>query len=141
KGETMASRDNYNYSEDIFADSRMSFGEHLEELRTHLWKAIFGFLLAFLLSLFIGKPVLQFIAEPVGVQLDQFYKERVAKMDESLRKGEQESQLADQPREVLLDFDRKRLTEMGFKVPEADEGKEWIEVPVRVRPLGMAIAL
>lgn len=136
----MASRD-YQYSEDIFSDSRMSFGEHIEELRTHLWKAIFGFLLAFVFSLFIGRAALRFIAEPVSVQLDQFYRERVSQMAESLKNGERESQEADQPRDVSLEFSRAQLTRLGFKLPEGDEGEEWIQVPVRVRPLTMAIAL
>jgi sec-independent protein translocase protein TatC len=33
------------YSEDMFADTRMSFGDHLEDLRTHLWRAIKGFVI------------------------------------------------------------------------------------------------
>ena len=27
------------YDEDFFKDSRMSFGDHLDELRTRMWKA------------------------------------------------------------------------------------------------------
>ncbi len=30
--------------DDMFADTRMSFGEHIEDLRTHLLRAIYGFL-------------------------------------------------------------------------------------------------
>jgi len=32
----------YNDSEDMFADTRMSFGDHIEELRTHLLRALAG---------------------------------------------------------------------------------------------------
>ena len=32
----MAYGDKHNYSEDMFADTRMSFGEHLEDLRVHV---------------------------------------------------------------------------------------------------------
>ena len=28
--------------DDFFAETRMSFGEHLEDLRTHLWRAVKG---------------------------------------------------------------------------------------------------
>jgi sec-independent protein translocase protein TatC len=140
EGETMAYRQ-HNYSEDIFADTRMSFGEHIEDLRTHLWKAIFGFLVCLFFSLFIGREVLKFIAEPVSVQLDKFYKERVVNIQESLRQGDAGSQEADQPREVMLAFSRKRLEELGWKVPEANQEQEWVGIPVMVPPLSMAIAL
>src|SRR5438105_11339790 len=30
-------------SEDLFAGSRMSFGDHIEDLRRHLWRAVTGF--------------------------------------------------------------------------------------------------
>jgi len=40
--------------DDFFAETRMSFGDHIEELRTHLWKAIYGFLIALFFSFFIG---------------------------------------------------------------------------------------
>ena len=29
--------------DDFFAETRMSFGDHIEDLRTHLWRAIKGF--------------------------------------------------------------------------------------------------
>ena len=29
--------------DDMFADTRMSFGEHIEDLRSHLLRAIYGF--------------------------------------------------------------------------------------------------
>ena len=32
--------------EDMFSDTRMSFGDHLEDLRTHLWRAVKGFFIA-----------------------------------------------------------------------------------------------
>ena len=63
--------------EDMFADTRMSFGDHLEDLRTHLWRAVKGFLLAMILALCIGNQVVKFIAAPVEKQLEIFY-ERVA---------------------------------------------------------------
>ena len=52
-------------AEDMFEDTRMSFGDHLEELRLHLWRAIAGFLIALFFSFFIGKQVLRVISAPV----------------------------------------------------------------------------
>jgi sec-independent protein translocase protein TatC len=58
--------------EDMFADTRMSFGDHLEDLRTHLWRAVKSFLVAMVFALFIGKYVVMFIAAPVEQQLKAF---------------------------------------------------------------------
>jgi len=60
-----------NYPEDIFDESRMSFGDHIEELRSRLIKALYGLgfflLIGFILdysgdalgypSLGIGRPM------------------------------------------------------------------------------------
>lgn len=64
--------EDYPDPDDMFADTRMSFGEHIEDLRTHLLRAIYGFLLAFLIAIPLGKPVLRFIARPVEEQLGAF---------------------------------------------------------------------
>jgi sec-independent protein translocase protein TatC len=63
-------------ADDMFEDTRMSFGDHLEELRSHLWRAIFGFLIALFFSFFIGKFVLRIIAAPVEEQMREFYVRR-----------------------------------------------------------------
>ena len=56
--------------DDLFADTRMTFGEHIEELRWHLWRAILGFLIALVASFFISKPVPQEKSEQVSVEID-----------------------------------------------------------------------
>src|SRR6516225_6099847 len=66
-------------ADDPFAHTRMTFGEHLEELRRHLWRALLGFLLALLFSFLIGHRVLDFIKAPVQRQLQEFYAERAKK--------------------------------------------------------------
>lgn len=43
-------------SKDLFDDTTMSFGEHLEVLRIHLWKAVIGLLICVLISLLFGEP-------------------------------------------------------------------------------------
>jgi sec-independent protein translocase protein TatC len=67
-------------SDDFFAETRMSFGDHIEDLRAHLWRAIAGFGVALFLSFFIGKPVVKFITAPVKAELDRFYNRRVKKL-------------------------------------------------------------
>ncbi len=64
--------------EDMFADTRMSFGDHIEDLRTHLSRAVKSFIVAMIFALFIGKYVVMFIAAPVERQLKAF-NERVGK--------------------------------------------------------------
>lgn len=94
-----ASRD---YSDDIFADSRMTFGEHIEELRKYLWRAIKG-LLFFLVIGFVldavgsvldvrwigvGRPMMDIITEPVREQVRAFYDDRYEKLRQKKIEGE-----------------------------------------------------
>ncbi len=58
--------------DDMFADTRMSFGEHIEDLRTHLLRAIYGFIIGFVIAVPLGAPVLRFISAPVEQQLQDF---------------------------------------------------------------------
>ncbi|HEY7425981.1 MAG TPA: hypothetical protein VH682_17255, partial [Gemmataceae bacterium] len=71
--------------EDFFADTRMTFGDHLEELRLHLWRAVAGFGVALFLSFFIGKAAVDFITAPVKKQLREFYNRRVEKTMKELQ--------------------------------------------------------
>ncbi len=59
--------------EDMFNDTRMSFGDHLEELRTHLFRAIKGFVIGMVISVaFFGQIVMRVIVKPVEDQLEAF---------------------------------------------------------------------
>jgi sec-independent protein translocase protein TatC len=71
--------------DDFFSDTRMTFGDHLEELRLHLWRALAGFGVAMILSLFIGKMAVDFITKPVKEQLRAFYNRRVEKTMQELQ--------------------------------------------------------
>src|SRR4051794_36481523 len=73
-------------AEDLFADTRMSFGDHIEELRTHLWRALAGFGIALFLSFFIGKYVVDFIKAPVQLELSRFHDRRVKEVMTNLNK-------------------------------------------------------
>lgn len=84
----MSTNDQQPDPDDMFADTRMTFGEHIEDLRTHLLRALKGFVIAFLLAFLIAKPVLHIIRQPVEEELkafwDRYSQERLA--DPSLRK-------------------------------------------------------
>ena len=59
----------HNDPEDMFAHTRMSLGDHIEELRRHMIRALVGFLVAMVFGFFISKPVLNFINAPVEKEL------------------------------------------------------------------------
>ena len=59
-------------SKDLFDDTTMSFGEHLEVLRVHLWKAIIGLVIGVMAALFCGGTVVSVIRAPIDKALQQF---------------------------------------------------------------------
>ncbi|MDZ7615987.1 MAG: twin-arginine translocase subunit TatC [Patescibacteria group bacterium] len=61
--------------EDLFANTTMTFGEHLEELRTCLFRAIAGLALGFLVGLYFGGDVVEFVQRPLKKALTK-YRER-----------------------------------------------------------------
>jgi sec-independent protein translocase protein TatC len=82
------------YPDDIFKDTRMSFGDHIEELRVRMIRAIKWLLLFLFLGFIldgigqavdnprigIGKPMLKVITDPVEEQVRDFYNRRIMKV-------------------------------------------------------------
>src|SRR5262249_43769804 len=89
----MSSHQNQPDPDDMFAETRMSFGEHIEDLRTHLIRAIVGFVVALCVSFFFAPSVLRFIAAPVESQLLEFWKRydgnQQDKLMQEIRTGKQ----------------------------------------------------
>lgn len=56
-------------SKDLFDDTTMSFGEHLEVLRAHLIKALLGLSVAVIVCLFYGDPVIAILRRPLDKAL------------------------------------------------------------------------
>jgi sec-independent protein translocase protein TatC len=81
---TAMKQDNYVDPDDMFADTRMTFGEHIEDLRTHLMRAIKGFILGMLVSIFLAGPILNFIIAPVDRELEAYYRRFYAKREKEL---------------------------------------------------------
>jgi sec-independent protein translocase protein TatC len=52
-------------SKDLFDDSTMTFGEHLEALRIHLWKSILGLVLTVGVCLYYGQSILGIVRQPI----------------------------------------------------------------------------
>jgi sec-independent protein translocase protein TatC len=61
--------------DDLFRESTMTFGQHLEELRTCLFKVIGGLLVGFLIGLVIGGHVVKFIQLPLSNALTAYYQQ------------------------------------------------------------------
>ncbi len=66
--------------EDLFADTTMTFGEHLEELRTCLFRAIAGLVLGFLVGLYFGGDVVEFIQRPLKKALTKYREKQDVRM-------------------------------------------------------------
>jgi sec-independent protein translocase protein TatC len=50
----------------------MSFGDHLEALRIHLWKALIGLAICVVLSLFIGHKIVAVVRAPIDAALKEY---------------------------------------------------------------------
>jgi sec-independent protein translocase protein TatC len=58
-------------SKDLFDDTTMTFGEHLEVLRVHLWKGIVGLVIGCTIAFFISRPIILAIQEPVTAAMEE----------------------------------------------------------------------
>lgn len=87
------------YPDDIFADTRMTFGEHIEELRTRMIRGIAGLALFMCIGFIldgigesmgnprfgVGRPMLAVITQPVEHQVRNFYYDRTVRTEERSR--------------------------------------------------------
>ncbi len=89
---------------DLFQESTMTFGQHLEELRVCLFRAIVGLAIGCTAGFFVGKQAVVFITLPVENALRSFYETEAA--DKALS-----------PEQQAL------LREAGY----TDEGLKWIQ--------------
>jgi sec-independent protein translocase protein TatC len=63
------------YDEDLFKDSTMTFGEHLEELRGALFRAVIGLAIAVGIGLYFGDAVVKLIQSPLKNALVEYYQQ------------------------------------------------------------------
>lgn len=69
----------------------MSFGEHLEELRTALWKSVLALVVGFVIGLLFGGDVVRYVQTPLSESLEAL------RLKQKLRRYEQELPAGAQP--------------------------------------------
>jgi sec-independent protein translocase protein TatC len=62
--------------EDIFEGTKMTFGEHLEELRGALFRALIGLLVGTLVGFVVSDHVVKFIEGPLTEALEKYYQDQ-----------------------------------------------------------------
>ena len=74
--------------EDLFTETTMTFGEHLEELRVCLWKALVGLVICTVGGLFIGDYVVEIIEHPLTNALKDYYQTAAEKEYKAWAEGQ-----------------------------------------------------
>lgn len=112
-----------------FKDSKMSFGDHLEELRSALWKAVIALFLGFLVGLLIGNEVVKFVQAPLNEGLTELrLKQKQRKYEASLAPGVEPNNSALEqgiaPEKYTIDSAEMiaLLEQLGADVAEPTEG-------------------
>lgn len=99
---------------DLFDDSTMSFGEHLEELRTRLWKGLVGLAIGVLLMLFVGDDLIKIVRIPIDNAL---------KKHGQYQEAEGETKLEDRDWQDYL----REIFGIGDPVPEEETEEDQSE--------------
>lgn len=60
-------------NDDLFEGTSMTFGEHLEELRACLFRAVIGIVLGFLVGMLAANQVVMLLTHPLQNALEQYY--------------------------------------------------------------------
>jgi sec-independent protein translocase protein TatC len=134
------------YPDDIFAETRMSFGDHIEELRKHLLLAVYGLLIVlvggFALdgigsylenpAIGLGRPMLNVIVKPVESQVRAFYARRNEQAQKKLT--------AENPEAAKLEDIKQKLkkADMDIGALSSEERKLLLGAP-EVMPVMMPI--
>src|SRR5262245_12388752 len=69
---------------DLFDDTTMTFGEHLEALRFHLWKAIIGLVIGTTAAFFFSNYIIVAIQRPVTDAMSKYTNKAPETIDKSL---------------------------------------------------------
>jgi sec-independent protein translocase protein TatC len=103
--------------EDMFKDTRMSFGDHIEDLRAHLLRALKGFVIGMILGIWpLGSYVLKIIVDPLDEQLYQFELKKLKREKDEENQRFERAGVPPRPLEFRIMFDRGQLRQaVGMK--------------------------
>jgi sec-independent protein translocase protein TatC len=125
--------------EDLFRESTMTFGEHLEELRTCLFKAILGLVVGVLAGLWIGGDVVNFIQTPLERALTDYRQKQVyEKLKTEYDKARDQLQSSTRPEEAppLSDAQLKEMVFTEQMLPD----EVYVDMADLARRLGLTHA-
>lgn len=77
-------------ADDLFDESTMTFGEHIEALRVHMISALKGVVLVGCVMVFFGQNVVKIIVDPVEKQLHTYYTEHLTKRTQQMEQRQQD---------------------------------------------------
>jgi sec-independent protein translocase protein TatC len=147
--------------DDFFSETRMSFGDHIEELRLHLWRAIGGLafclVIGFVLDAIgyytewrigryefgIGRPLMQIIQQPVEDALRDYKKrdreKQLKKAREDVANERKAAEEANKPREIIVHLSPDAVAQIrGVPVDKIESG---MDVKMMVKPLEIEEAI
>jgi sec-independent protein translocase protein TatC len=127
--------------DDYFSHTRMSLGDHIEELRTALWRGLKGFFLALFVGFLIAKPALGFITYPVRSELEKFHDRRVAEQKQKLKDGDPNLVEANKPRPVTFLVNVGALREAVGLGPREGDSDRNVPLTLGMPPVDGADAL
>ena len=82
--------------EDLFKDSTMTFGEHLDELRSALFKAVLALFIGSCVGLYVADSVVRWIQVPLKAALEKFFLEEAVKdLQARIAKGQADGETID----------------------------------------------
>ncbi|QDV48568.1 twin-arginine translocase subunit TatC [Gimesia fumaroli] len=118
------------HSHDLFDESTMSFGDHLEALRVHLWKALIGLAICVVGALFIGHKIVAVVRAPIDAALKEYnldprteenseekQQKTVAELIASLNSRQEHTAESKALQEILLDY-QHRIDNLEEKMSE-----------------------
>lgn len=118
------------HSHDLFDESTMSFGDHLEALRVHLWKALIGLAICVVGALFIGHKIVAVVRAPIDAALKEYnldpqtlgnsedqQQKTVAELINSLNSQQPETAETKALQKILLDY-QHRIDNLEEKMSE-----------------------
>jgi sec-independent protein translocase protein TatC len=120
------------YDEDLFESTKMTFGEHLEELRKCFFKAGIGLALGMVIGLITAKDVVRFIQTPLTSALEEHYR----KQSEVKLKTYYESQSVNEEKLPIHIIARLKQREYLFDMYfwEAEDIKRRLDLPAEPLP-------